>query len=235
LRVEGRWVKDAGGNTVVLHGATLPTVAEMTASDRSPEERLRALADAGARIVRLPIDDDEITPTFIPATVSPLIDQANALGMLVVLAFRNEAADTVNNQADGAEDFLRLALTYLRKSPGVWLEPFATPVDSSKWQEIAQRMVDVARGYRADAILVINNPNWLTDPEVATGLIGSNIVYAVPSLDGWPLDAAPFIVSPFDGASADADAERIQAAQVWSIAKEGETYPDLWRSSQMCR
>ncbi len=225
-------MKDARAGIVVLHGATLPSLAEMAAGDRPAEERLRALAEAGARVVRLPVDPSEITPTFVPAVVSPFIDRANALGILVILAYRNDLEETVRKQGEAAEEWLRLALTYLRNAPGVWFEPFARPVATPKWRAMNQRIVDVARGFRANNVVVVNAPDWLRDASSAP-LTGSNVVYAASSLDGWPLDALPFILSDFDGT----DAEAVQSAQVWSIAADDLVTPvrsALWRSSRTC-
>ncbi len=232
LRVAGRWIVDAGGNIVILHGTSLPTLTEMAQSDRNAAQRLRSLAEAGARVVRLPIEQREITPTFVPAVVSPFIDQANALGMLVVLAYRNDPGETVRKQGEAAEEWLRLALTYLRSAPGVWLEPFARPIATPKWRAMNQRMVDVARGYRADNIIVVRAPDWLRDASDEP-LVGDHIVYAVSSLEDWPLDVAPFVLTDFDGAGIRA----VQDARVWSIATEAVRPADLaalWRASQPC-
>lgn len=232
LRVEGRWVVDARGNAVILHGASLPTLAEMAHSDYDATQRLRELAAAGARVVRLPVDQSEIAPTFVPAVVSPFIDQANALGLLVILAYRNDLGETVRKQGEAAEEWLRLALTYLRNVPGVWFEPFAQPIATPKWRAMNQRMVDVARGFRADNVIVVNGPDWLRDAPHEL-LTGSNIAYAVYALDGWPLDAAPFILTGFDGTGVEA----VQTAQVWSIAAEAVRPADLaplWRTSKPC-
>ncbi|MFC1463230.1 MAG: cellulase family glycosylhydrolase [Candidatus Brachytrichaceae bacterium NZ_4S206] len=233
LRAEGRWIVDTGGNVVVLHGISMPTLTEMAQSNRGAAQRLRELAAAGARVVRLPVDQNEITPTFVPAAVSPFIDQANALGMLVILAYRNDLGETVRKQGEAAEDWLRLVLTYLRNAPGVWFEPFARPITTPKWRAMNQRIVDVARGLRADNVIVVNTPDWLRDAPHEL-LTGSNIAYAVPSLDGWPLDAAPFILTGFDGV----DIEAVQVAQVWSIATEAVRPSDLaalWRMGKPCQ
>ncbi len=232
LRVAGRWIVDAGGNIVILHGTSLPTLTEMAQSDRNAAQRLRSLAQAGARVVRLPVDPREIAPTFVPAAVSPFIEQANALGMLVVLAYRNDPGETVRKQGEAAEEWLRLVLTYLRNAPGVWLEPFARPIATPKWRAMNQRMVDVARGYRADNIIVVRAPDWLRDASDGL-LVGDHIVYAVSSLAGWPLDDAPFVLTDFDGAGVQA----VQDARVWSIATEAVRPADLaalWRASQPC-
>jgi len=233
LRVEGAQIKDGNDNVVILHGATLPTLTEMEASDQPSEQRLRALADAGAKAVRLLVDDAELTPTFVPAKVSPFIDQANGLGMLVILAFRNQAQGTVNDQADSAEDWLRLAMAYLRASPGVWFEPFTSPINTPKYEDIAQRMVDVMRGYRAEQVIVITDPAWLKTPGSAP-LTGGNVAYRVDALAGWPVDAAPFVLTNVSVQ----DLQAVQAAGVWSIAAEDadmQALGPLWRTSQPCK
>jgi len=226
-------VKGARGEVVILHGAQLPTLTEMAASDRKPAWWLNALAGAGARVVRLPVDQGEITPTFVPAVVSPFIDQANAQGMLVILAYRNDLRQTVRDQGEAAEDWLRLALTYLRNVPGVWFQPFEQAISTPKWQAINQRMLDVVRGFRADNVVVVHQPDWLRQAPRAL-LNGSNVVYSVADLSGWPLDEAPFIRAAFDGR----DAPAVEAAQVWSIAAEDaplEALAPLWQRSQTCK
>ena len=233
LRVDGRWIKDAVGNTVILHGASLPTLDEMETGGPSPEQRLAQLAEAGGRVVRLAVDDPELTPTFVPAKLSPFIDRANALGMLVIVSFRNNPKTTVNSQADEVEDFLRLMMTYLRNAPGVWFEPIGVPIDTPKWPGIAQRIVDIARGYNADNVLLFGNPIWLRDGRGP--LSGANVAYGVESLEGWPRDAAPLLVLDYAGQ----DLPAIEAAQVWSIARDDSLAPTLsalWKQSQVgCR
>ncbi len=233
LRVDGGTVKDNSGQVVVLHGATLPTLTEMQASDRKPDQRLRALADAGARVVRLTIDERDMTPTFVPAQVSPFIDQANALGILVILSYRNNPALSINGQADNAEDWLRLALQYLRNAPGVWFEPFQFPIDSPKYQGVAQRMIDVANGYRVNNVLVIGNPVWLKDGTNVQGITGRTVAHSVASLDGWPASATPLLVISNDEGALSAAA----SSGAWAIAGSDEVTnakSAIWKLSKTC-
>lgn len=236
LHVEGGLVKDEAGKTLVLHGAQLPTLTEMNASDDKPEQRLKALAASGAKAVRILVREPEMTPTFVPATLSPFVDQANALGMLVILAYDNDvdfsSRSKINDVAEKAEDWLRLAMTYLLKSPGIVYEPFnAPPAESPKWPAVAQRMVDVVRGFGANTLVLISEPAWLKNG--GAPLQGGNVMYSVASLDGYPINDAPFVVQPFDGS----DVEAIQSAQVWTIAPETQAggLSSLWKSSVACR
>ena len=236
MRVDGRFVKDEAGTKLVMHGAQLPTLTEMIESDRQPEQRLRELAAGGAKVVRVLVREHELSPTFVPATLSPFIDQANALGLLVILAYDNDtdfgSTSKINDIAEKAEDWLRLAMTYLLKSPGIWYEPFvAPPAQSPKWPAVAQRMVDVMRGFGADTVMLIDEPAWLKRGGAL--LKGGNVAYSVASLEGYPINDAPFVLQPFDGNSA----ETIQSAQVWTLAPEPQAgaLSELWKSSVSCR
>ena len=231
LHVDGSVIKDATGKSIVLHGATLPPLAEMITSDRKPEQRLRELAGAGARVVRLRITEREMTPTFVPATVSPFIDKANALGILVILSYQNDLTLAANGQADNAEDWMRLELQYLRNSPGAWFEPFANKADTPKWQGMHQRMIDVARGFKADNVILVDEPTWLAEGKAEVS--GGNLAHAVAFVKGWPSQATPLVVVSGDVASLRA----AQSAGAWAIS-DGDMITDelatLWKTSVMC-
>lgn len=199
LRVDGPAIRDEAGRRVVLHGANLPTLTEMNASDYKPDARLRDLAAAGATIARLRVADSEITPTFIPGPVTDFVRQANRLGLLVILAWGDTIQTPLNKRVNDAESWLRLMVDYLKNNPGVWFDPADAIRDASPQRQraIAQRFIDVARGYNANNIIVINQPDWLTDPDpdIRQLLSGDNIVYGIgiETMNGYPLDAAPFV------------------------------------------
>jgi hypothetical protein len=211
LAIEGRRILHPSGAPVVLHGANLPSLTEMTAGAYFPEARLRDLAEAGARAVRLPVRDAEITPTFIPGPVAAFVAQANALGLLVILSWDEDIQAPVNSRADAAEEWLRLMVDYLKNNPGVWFDPANAIRDVSprRQRAIAQRLVDVARGYRADNVLVINQPDWLADPDPAIRrlLNDGRVVYGidVEDMSRYPLDAAPFLFTRWRNSRVAAD------------------------------
>lgn len=205
LRVDGPAIRDEAGRRVVLHGANLPTLTEMNAGDYKPDARLRDLAAAGARVARLRVADSEITPTFIPGPVTEFVRQANRLGLLVILA-RGDAIQTPPDQrVNDAERWLRLMIDHLKNDPGVWFDPADAIRDASprRQRAIAQRLIDVARGYNAGNIIVINQPDWLADPDPDTRqlLSGDNIVYGIDieTMNRYPLDAAPFLFTRWQG------------------------------------
>ncbi|MGQ9815544.1 MAG: cellulase family glycosylhydrolase [Candidatus Roseilinea sp.] len=192
-------IRDEAGRPVVLHGANLPTLTEMAASPYKPANHLRDLANAGAKIVRLRVTDSEITPTFVPGPVTDFVRQANRLGLLVMLAWGDTIQTPLNQHVNDAERWLRLMIDYLKNNPGVWFDPVDAIHDASSRRQrpIAQRFVDVARGRNANNIIVINQPDWLTDPDPDARqlLSGVNVVYGidVETMNRYPLDAAPFM------------------------------------------
>lgn len=119
LRVDGPSIRDEAGQRVVLHGANLPTLTEMEASPCKPANRLRDLADAGAKIVRLRVTDSEITPTFVPGPVTDFVRQANRPGLLVILARGDTIQTPLNQHVNDAESWLRLMIDHLKNNPGV--------------------------------------------------------------------------------------------------------------------
>ena len=229
LRVDGRWISMPSGQPVVLHGANLPTLTAMEASTYQPDARLRDLAVAGARIVHLPVNENELSPTFVPAKVAPFAEQANQLGMVVVLSWNAEITQPINTTVDDADDWVRLVIMYLSNRPGVWFEPYQrmSNVSPARQRNIVQRLIDVARGYRANNIFVINDPVWLLDPDPAVNqpLSGVNIVYAIdaPALTstdgdkGYPVEQFPFLVTRWAG-SADTPAFSKALADVKSLS-----------------
>ncbi len=196
LKVVGNQIQDARGNVFVLHGANVPTIAEMEASPEKPAQRLQDLADAGAKMVRLPVDESELLPTFVPEKLAPVIEQANKLGMVIVVRYRNNPQKTLNTQADEAEEFLRLMLSYpIGFVPGLWFEPFDQPIPHARNRGATQAMVDVVRGLKSDAIMLITNiEEDSKDPAKLLG--GSNLVYGIYDVEHvsfYPTSKAPFM------------------------------------------
>lgn len=204
LSVSGSQVVLASGQPVALLGASLPSLTEMTRAGEAPIARIQALAGAGARIVSLAIDDDEVTPLYFPDKLAPVLQAAHDTGIIVVLSYRIrlKAADRTasNNEVEKAEDFLKLALGYVKGAPAVWFDPILEITDFTaiRRRNIAQRMVDIVRGYRADNIVLIRQPAWFreSDPSLSAPLQGGNIVYVLgpaESAAGLPSGQVPFL------------------------------------------
>ena len=204
LTVAGNQVVLASGQPVTLLGPSLPTLTEMARAGEEPIARIQAFAGAGARIVSLAIDDDEVTPLYFPDRLAPVLQAANDAGVIVILSYRIllKASDrsSSNNEIDSAEDFLKLALGYVNSAPAVWFDPIREITDFSavRRRNIAQRMVDIVRGYRADNIVLIRQPAWFreSDPGLSAPLQGGNIVYVLgpaESAAGLPSGQVPFL------------------------------------------
>jgi Cellulase (glycosyl hydrolase family 5) len=186
LRVNGNALNTPNGKHVNLHGANLPTLTEMENSGYHADARLRDLAGANARVVRLTVDLKEVTPTFVPGEVMPFVQQANDLGMIVILAWSATITDPIDDMVDDAEAWVRLEITYLNNNPGVWFDLYSGTQDVTpqRQRSIAQRLVDVARGFRSNNIILVNDPAWLSlaDSNANKPLSGGNIVYGLSSL-----------------------------------------------------
>ena len=228
IQVRGRWIVGSADKPLILNGANLPTLTEMEASSYPAAKRLQDLAAAGATMVRLQVDFQEVSPTFVPAKVVPFVQQANQQGMLVVLGWSTVISGSVNDVVDDAEDWVRQEFTYLSNNPGVWFDLYAGTQDVSptRQRNIAQRLVDVARGYRANNVIVVNDPAWLleADPAINQALPGNNIVYGLNEAGlqqagpgkGYDTSRYPFLVTRWDGTSADVPS--LHALQIGALA-----------------
>jgi hypothetical protein len=227
LKVVGNQIQDTKGNVFVLHGANLPTIAEMEASPQKPPQRLQDLADAGAKLVRLPVDESELLPTFVPEKLRPVIEQANQLGLVIVVRYRNNPQKTLNTQADEAEDFLRLVLSYpVGYSPGLWFEPFDQPIPHARNRGATQAMVDVVRGLKSESIMLITNIE--EDSKDASKLLGgNNLVYGITDMElmsAYPTDKVPFVFPNWLSRSVAEDDLKISViAQRYEKGAEGLT------------
>lgn len=183
LSTMGRDIITTNGKNVVLHGANVPSITAMELSGYTWDDRLRDLAAAGAQVVRLPVNFHELTPTFVPAKVLPFIQLANQRGMIVILAWNAAITHPINNMVDDAEDWLRMEIDYMNNNNGVWFDLYAgmQGVTPARQRNIAQRLVDVARGFRSHNVIVVPDPVWFTsnDASISKNLIGGNIVYGL--------------------------------------------------------
>lgn len=211
LKTVGAQIQTPSGQALTLHGVDLPSIKEMEADPQQTiEARLKALAAAGAQLVRLPMSDHEFSAPFIPEEVLPLSDMANQLGMVVVLTWQQPTDNkSVDTQAEEIEDWLRISVVYFADRPGVWFDPFGSAFkwissfgssvapNLGKQRAIAQRMADVLNGYRYKNVLLVRNPIWLLDgnAEHAKPISGNNVIYGVDDLSTlpkYPVDQAPF-------------------------------------------
>ncbi len=232
LTVEGNSISLPNGRQVVLHGANLPTLTAMEGSGYKWEARLSDLANMNARVVRLAVSVKELTPTFVPAKVVPFVREANNRGMIVILSWDAIITDPIDAMVDDAEDWVRLEIDYLNNNTGVWFDVYdgMKDVPITRQKSIAQRLVDVARGYRSKNVILVNNPAWLFEPsgEVNTLLNGSNIVYGLNTGAVSTLtlninnvgDEAPFMITRWGNATSplSVDVEYLKKIGIGTLA-----------------
>jgi hypothetical protein len=252
IHVDGHWIVNATGAPLILNGANLPSLTEMDAGSYSTNNRLHDLAAAGATLVRLRVDFRELSPTFIPARVVPFVQQANQLGMVVMLGWSTVISGSVDDAVDDSEDWVRQELTYLSNNPGVWFDLYdgMQDVSPTRQRNIAQRLVDVARGYRANNIIVVNDPAWLleSDPAINQPLSGANIVYGLDgragakmglkqagAQNGFAGNKFPFLVTRWDGAPG--DMASLRALQMGALVNTvsnpvPESLKDFWKANR---
>lgn len=196
---------NAGGVGVVLRGPDLPSILGMERAGQSPEQVLEEAATRGAGIVRLAVVDAEFTPTYVPLKLLPFVQKADALGVVLILSWRNDPTVKLNKQADDAEDFLRLVVPAVRAYPNVWLDPFHDELQTppGRQRAVAARMVDIVRGLGDLRVIVVHNAAWLDDADAETRafLSDANVLYGTRSLRSWTRsDALPLLLGDEENA-----------------------------------
>lgn len=209
LKVDGAHVALPNGQALTLRGVSVPSLTAMEAAGVVAVARVRALAAAGARMIVLAVEDAEITPTFFPERLAPVLQAATEEGVIVILSYQNRVGvanrGLSNAELDHAEDFINLAMAYARNAPSVWVDPLQgiDEIPLARRRNVTQRLVDLVRGRGADNIIVIREPLWLR--EGGEPLSGGNVVYALnpgETLDGLPVDRLPFLRISVDAPSA---------------------------------
>ncbi len=238
LRVEGNALKNVRGESAVLHGVSLPSLAELTAAGQDPIQVLEAHASNGASVARFAVDDAELVPVYVPLKLLPLVERAEALNVVLVLAFRNVPTDKLDKQIDQAEDFLRLAVPALRRHPSVWLEPLDQRVEAPEGRRrtIAERLVDVVRGQGDNRVVLIGDASWLSspDPAINAPFRQRNIVYAVRTANDWPSPGGDSLTRFMTAPATPSEVTAAAAVGIGTTSAD-TARPDIWKSSRGCR
>ncbi|MCX6018498.1 MAG: hypothetical protein NTZ50_08355 [Chloroflexi bacterium] len=206
LSTRGAQLVNEAGAALILRGPDLPSILGMERAGQSPDRVLEDAVRAGAGVVRVAVVDAEFTPTYVPLKLLPLAKKADALGIVLILSWRNDPSAKLDKQADDAEDFLRLAVPALRAYDGVWIDPFHDELTApdARRRAVAVRMIDIVRGLGDDRIMVINNAEWLlaSDADTRARAPHSNVLYGVRSLQNWNRDDVPLFYLGDDAAPA---------------------------------
>ena len=191
LHVEGRYLKDPTGHTVVLRGVALADpvdVAHRDAGLTTPAllERLTN-ADDGfyTRVVRLTVYPDiwlEDPEGYFRDFYDPVVERATELGLYVIVDW-HEISD-VDLVIERTAAFWEFMAPQYADRTNVLYEIFNEPMDNANpswatWKAVAQLWVDQIRAVAPDNIILIGGPNW--DQQIAGAatdpLVGDNLVY----------------------------------------------------------
>ena len=117
LHTDGAALRDVRNNPILLRGSNMIALADMEKGGTNWQAKLGDLARAGARVVRLPVREREMSQTFTALKLLPFVRAANAQGIYVIIAF-DFAMDTYDNDRfDFVEDWLREQITYFNGNP----------------------------------------------------------------------------------------------------------------------
>ena len=193
LMAEGKSILDAHRNPVQLRGPTVASLNDMERAGVNIQTKIASLATAGARVLRLPVREGDMSPGFANQKLVPFVQAANAQGIYVIIALEFGLSAYDDTRFDAIENSLREQIPYFGSSPGVMFEPIReiktmTPL---RRKNVAQRMIDGLRGYRARNIYIATEPVYLSDLDasISVPLTGGNIVYGVHTASEVPADA----------------------------------------------
>ena len=97
----------------------------------------------------------------------------------------------------------------------------------------------VARGFRANNIIVINNPAWMLSPDGAIPpLTGDNIVYGLSALSGadtYPIEQYPFMLTRWqvDASNLSTQTAEVQQLNLGTIATDtmANELSEFWKAN----
>ncbi len=236
LTVEGNRLTDGAGKTLDVRGANLPSLAAMQAGGIDPIVRVRSLATAGARAVRLRVEQKENDVEYAVVRLMPFVKAANEAGVLVLLASDTALSNYNHDQFDQAEAWSREIGVYFGTNPGVWLEPIASikTIPPLRRKNVWQRIVDVTRGFRYQNVIMISEPVWLAegDPTLASPLFGANILYGLRTPSELPVAVrarVPWMALDFDG-----DPAELTGAVGAFTPPDAAKWSAWWKAGKSC-
>jgi hypothetical protein len=200
LHVDGRWLKDPVGNSVVLRGVASADLKDV-AVDRAPMDLdglIDLVSDAKrgwyARVIRLTVFPErwlEDPDAYLANYLEPAVDRALERGLYAIIDW-HEISDS-SPVAERVAAFWRLVAPRFARRSHVLYEVFNEPqnVDDfswSHWKADAQPWVDEIRRSAPDTILLLGAPFW--DQQLAGAVSdpfsGENLAYVAhvyPGID----------------------------------------------------
>ena len=172
LHTEGRFFKDASGNTVILRGVAVADLKEVD-TGRAPmnvAQVLDLVSDASqgwyARVVRLTVYPPDYLPDpdgYFTQYLQPAVEHATARGLYAIVDW-HEIGDAAPADQE-TRQFWAKAAPVFGANPRVLFEVFNEAEDLmdtswTDWKSTAQPWVDQIRHDAPDTIILIGAPFW---------------------------------------------------------------------------
>jgi len=169
LRVSGKHVVDAQGQTIQLRGMSL-FWSQWTTFDL-PATVDQLVDDWKATLVRVPLgvdgDDGYLTnASENEGRVTAVVDRAVQRGLYAIIDWHDSHAES--HQSQSVDFFTRMAKKY-GSSPGVVFEIYNEPL-ALGWPSVksyAEPVIAAIRGAGAKNLVIVGTPNWSQDVDVA--------------------------------------------------------------------
>jgi endoglucanase len=195
LSVSGRYIKDTGGNNVILRGVSLVDVSVADSRTRNANALIDMATDSAdgwyARVVRLSVYPDAIDgqpgwnanpDAYFTKHLDPAVQHCISKQIYCIVDW-HYIKDYNSNDVDTAtRAFWNYVAPKYASIPNVIFELYNEPIypDSwSTWEKTAQPWVDIIRAVAPQNLILIGGPRWSQNvAEAATSpFAGSNLVY----------------------------------------------------------
>lgn len=196
LHVDGRFLKDDAGNTVILRGVNVPDPRQLNNKRRirpgitALKLVEKAVLDYHAQVIRLPIQPDgdkwlstiERREKYFQDHVDPVVKYLTNLGIYVILDF-HLVSDYAGLWPKVAE-FWNFFAPKFKDNPYVLYEILSDPINPDDWNtwvtEIARPAVELIREHAPHNLIVVGGPARCSHMNGAAQnpVPGENILYS---------------------------------------------------------
>ena len=213
LKVEGRFLKNERGKTVILRGVNIadPEHVNLKREGKTAASLIElAVRDYGAKVIRLPVHPGTDGKTgffvnkeaYVSKHLGPAIEKCRELGVYVIIDLHYVA--NYRGLWHRVSEFWRFIAPRYRVSSHVLFEIFNEPIYPNNWKTwrrlIAQPAVDLIRKHAPNNLIIVGGPEWSSNMSGAAQepIKGSNIVYTAhvyPNLpkDKWDSNFGPVL------------------------------------------
>jgi endoglucanase len=184
IHTKGSTIVDKNGNPVALHGMSL--FWSQWGGSFYNESCIRWLRDDWrCTVVRVACGVESggylTNPQVEYAKVTTIVDACLRLGIYVIVDWHDHNAQ---NHLDQAKEFFRAIAQAYGNKPNIIYEVFNEPLQIS-WSGVvkpyAETVIKVIRQYDPDHLIVVGNPTWSQDVDVAAldPIVDTNVAYAL--------------------------------------------------------